>query len=93
MAREQTHSSGAKMSPTGQVIAIMNYSEAGQGIIRGELRGLQPDQAERMFRLKTALPYTPKLHAAIEKEERAERLKEAGEEAELNLPGFESMKA
>lgn len=65
---------GALISPQGHVLAVIAVSEAGLGLCRGEVRGLTFEQAERMFALRTAIPYTgdgaEKRQAAIAKAER-----------------------
>jgi hypothetical protein len=73
---------GALISPQGHVLAVIAVSEAGQGLCRGEVRGLTFDQAERMFRLRTAVPYTgdgaDKRLAQAEKAEREKEQDETG---------------
>ncbi len=87
---------GAKISPQGDILAIMNVSEAGLGLRRGEVRGLKPDQAQRMFALKTAIPYTEAAEKHAEKlrrdEAKAALDEQEIEDTEGDLPGFEGLK-
>lgn len=69
------------------VPVVINVSEAGLGLRKGEVRGVSPEVAKRMFAKGTALPLSDSAKAKANKEV-AESIAQ-GNKGLAPMPGFE----